>query len=211
VKGRSESAAPQRIQPSDDSPSANSGVVVVAPQVADLERTLTSIGERSTNHADQAFALHACREAITAVYEGNYGVGALLIDPSGRIAERGHNVAFEPSFRSDLHAEMVVMNAFEERHPKRDSMAGYTLICSLEPCPMCLARLLIAGVETVKFIANDELGGMVDYLHQLPAAWQRLAERVEFRRADTSDELRRLASDVFLLNLDGLRRKLWAR
>jgi cytosine deaminase len=90
-------------------------------------------------------------------------------------------------------------------------MAGYTLICSLEPCPMCLARLLIAGVETVKFIANDELGGMVGYLHQLPAAWQRLAERVEFRRADTSDELRRLASDVFLLNLDGLRRKLWAR
>ena len=57
----------------------------------------------------------------------------------------------------------------------------------------------------------DELGGMVGRLHQLPVAWQRLAERVEFRRADTSDELRRLAADVFLLNLDGLRRKLWAR
>ena len=184
---------------------------MVAPQVADLERTLTSIGERSTNHADQAFALHACREAITAVYEGNYGVGAVLIDPSGRIAERGHNVAFEPSFRSDLHAEMVVMNAFEARLPETGSMAGYVLMCSLEPCPMCLARLLIAGVETVKFVASDELGGMVDRLHHLPLAWKRLAERVEFRRADTSDDLRRLAADAFMLNLDRLRRRLWAR
>jgi cytosine deaminase len=181
------------------------------PELVDLERRLSAIATRSTPHADQEIALLACHEALAAIGEGNYGVGAVLIDPSGAVAERGHNLAFQPTFRSDLHAEMVVMNAFEERFPETGSMAGYVLVCSLEPCPMCLARLLIAGVETVKFVASDELGGMVEGLHHLPLAWKRLAERVEFRRADTSDELRRLAADAFLLNLDRLRRRLWAR
>lgn len=181
------------------------------PELADLERRFAAIGSWSTQYADQEIALQACQEALAAVGEGNYGVGAVLIDPSGAVVERGHNLAFQPTFRSDLHAEMVVMNAFEARFPETESMAGYVLVCSLEPCPMCLARLLIAGVETVKFVASDELGGMVDKLHHLPLAWKRLAERVEFRRADTSDELRRLAADAFMLNLDRLRRRLWAR
>ena len=180
-------------------------------ELAGLECTFAAIRARSTPHGDQELALQACHEALAAAREGNYGVGAVLIDPAGAVAERGHNLAFQPSFRSDLHAEMVVMNAFEERCPETGSMAGYTLMCSLEPCPMCLGRLLIAGVETVKFVANDELGGMVDRLHHLPLAWKRLAERVEFHRADASDELRQLASDVFVLNLDRLRRRLWAR
>src|SRR5262249_58387328 len=121
---------------------------------------------------------------------GNYGVGAVLVDPRGEILEQGRNRVFFPNFRSDFHAEMVTMNAFEERHPEVDNMRGYTLMCSLEPCPMCLARLLIAGVQTVKFLAHDELGGMVRHRHYLPPAWQRLGQRQEIGQADVSDGLR---------------------
>ena len=59
----------------------------------------------------------ACAEALAAARAGNYGVGAVLVDPNGEIVERGRNAVFYPHFRSDLHAEMVAMNAFEERHP----------------------------------------------------------------------------------------------
>jgi hypothetical protein len=64
----------------------------------------------------------ACQEALVAALRGNYGVGALLVDPQGTIVARGQNAVFSPYFRSDLHAEMVVMNTFEERHPEIDTM-----------------------------------------------------------------------------------------
>ena len=89
--------------------------------------------------------------------------------------------------------------------------ASWPVDGALEPCPMCIARLLITGVETVKFLALDELGGMATRLHQLPTAWERLGERVEFVLADVSDELRQFALDAFLLNLERLRNKLYSR
>jgi hypothetical protein len=49
------------------------------------------------------------------------------------------------------------------------------------------------------------------HLHRLPEAWKRLAERTEFVLADVSQELRQFALDIFLVNLDHLRRKLWSR
>ena len=161
--------------------------------------------------SDEALGIEACREALAAAQEGNYGVGAILLDPSGAIVQRGHNQAFQPMFRSDLHAEMVVMNAFENSRPTSVDMRGYTLICSLEPCPMCLGRLLIAGVEQVKFLARDELGGMVSHIDHLPAAWQNLRRRQQFVAAEVSEELRALSLELFLINLEALRSKLWDR
>jgi cytosine deaminase len=110
-----------------------------------------------------------------------------------------------------MHAEMVVMTAFEERRPAVENMRGYTLLCSLEPCPMCLARLLIAGVQTVKFLAYDDLGGMVSQRDAFPSAWRRLRQRQDFIPADVSDSLRQFALDVFLLNLESCRQRLLSR
>jgi tRNA(Arg) A34 adenosine deaminase TadA len=165
----------------------------------------------AARHTDHRLGLIACEEALGAARAGNYGVGAVLVDPSGEIAARGGNQAFFPRFRSDLHAEMVVMNAFEERYPQSTDMRGYSLFCSLEPCPMCLARLLIAGVESVKFIAQDELGGMVSHVDHLPEAWQRLRRDRQFVEADVSEEMKSLSTDFFVLNLQSLREQLWER
>jgi cytosine deaminase len=177
----------------------------------DLEARFATVSAERTSHADQQLGMIACSEALAAARLGNYGVGALLIDPRGEILERGRNAVFFPHFRSDLHAEMVVMTAFEQRHPAVESMRGYTLLCSLEPCPMCLARLLIAGVQTVKFLAYDDLAGMVNLQSSFPAAWRRLWQRQEFIQADVSESLRQLALDVFLLNLESCRQKLLSR
>jgi len=176
-----------------------------------LEHLLSKISTEHSAQRDQEFGIMVCKEALIAARAGNYGIGAILINPQGEIIERGHNQAFYPQFRSDLHAEMVVMNSFEKRFPEVNNMRGFTLVCSLESCPMCVARLLITGVQTVKFLVNDDLGGMVTHLHHLPKAWRRLAERTKFVLADVSQELRQFALDVFLLNLDSLRKKLWSR
>jgi tRNA(Arg) A34 adenosine deaminase TadA len=185
----------------------------VPPSIADLEARLAVLDDscHAGRYADHTLGLIACREALAAVHAGNYGVGAVLLDPDGEIVIQGRNQAFYPRFRSDLHAEMVVMNAFEDLHPTSTDMRGYSLICSLEPCPMCLGRLLIAGVERVKFIARDELGGMTTHLDHLPEAFQKLRRRQQFEEADVSEEMRTLSTDLFVMNLQALREQLWDR
>ena len=180
-------------------------------RLEDLEAQFATVSAERTQHKDQRFGILACSQALAAARMGNYGVGAVLIGPTGKVLEEGCNTVFFPHFRSDLHAEMVVMTAFEQRHPAVESMRGYTLMCSLEPCPMCLARLLIAGVQTVKFLAYDDLAGMVNQRHSFPAAWRRLWQRQEFIQADVSESLRQFALDVFLLNLESCRQKLLSR
>ena len=177
----------------------------------DLEARFASLAGERTSYQDQHLGMVACQEALAAAQQGNYGVGAVLVDPQGTIVAQGQNAVFYPRFRSDCHAEMVVMNAFEERYPEVITMRGYTLLCSLEPCPMCFARLLTAGVQTVKFLARDELGGMISHRHHLPMAWRRLGQRQEIGQTDVSDSLRQFALDVFLLNLEACRQKLWSR
>jgi tRNA(Arg) A34 adenosine deaminase TadA len=179
--------------------------------LTDLETRFAHVSDEHTHHRDQRLGIVACGEALAAARAGNYGVGVVLVDPNGNILEQARNEVFFPRFRSDLHAEMVAMNAFEERHPEVDNMRGYTLVSSLEPCPMCMARLLIAGVQTVKFLAYDELAGMVNRRDQFPAAWKRLWQRQDFVQADVSESLKQFALDVFSLNLETCRQKLWSR
>ena len=176
-----------------------------------LEQRLWTLNRSDAPNADEKLGLLTCGEALEAAREGNYGVGAILVDPDGEVVCRGRNRAFYPKFRSDLHAEMDAMNAFEEGWPRSGDMRGFTLVISLEPCPMCLARLLIAGVETIKFIAHDELGGMVTHMDHLPEAWQKLRTRQTFELADVSEPMRGLATELFLLNLESLRTRLWSR
>ena len=51
-----------------------------------------------------------CILALNGANSGNYGVGSILQNGDGSIVSWGHNEMFNPYFRSDLHAEMVVMN-----------------------------------------------------------------------------------------------------
>jgi cytosine deaminase len=177
----------------------------------DLAGRLAGLAQQPADEPDEQAGLAVCHEALAAATQGNYGVGALLLDPTGQVVTLGQNQVFAPQFRSDLHAEMVTMNAFEMQHPDVGNLWGYTLISSMEPCPMCVARLLAAGVGTVKFLADDELGGMARRIPQLSVAWTRLAQRQTFQAAVVSADLRQLAVDVMDATLESCRAKLLAR
>ena len=150
------------------------------------------------NYPHDAFVIITLQEAIEAALEGNFGVGAVLIRNRKEIVQRGHNRVFSPHFRSDMHAEMDVMTRFEERHKKVDRMDGYTLFSSLEPCPMCLGRLITSGVRRVYYAALDHDGGMANSLGYLPNEWKELAQRQDFGLADCSPELSEIALQVFM-------------
>jgi tRNA(adenine34) deaminase len=161
--------------------------------------------------AHDAYVMAAIEEAILAVKEGNFGVGAVIVDPEGNIVQRGHNRVFTPYFRSDLHAEMDAMTHFEERFKSLNSMAAYTLITSLEPCPMCLARLITARIGKVFYAAQDSEGGMVRRLQSLSPVWVELAVRQVFDQAQCSPALRELALQVVLTTAQANTQKLLRR
>ncbi|MCL2530111.1 MAG: nucleoside deaminase [Coriobacteriia bacterium] len=154
----------------------------------------------------EVYALEAVREAISAAESGNFGVGAILVDDqTGEIVCRGNNKVFS-RHRSDLHAEMDLLNTFESKHgsKSRELLKGMTLYTSLESCPMCLCRIITSGVARVFHVADDELGGMVHLYRQLPETWQEISANRVFQKADCSPELSELAFKVFLAtaNLD---------
>ncbi len=166
-----------------------------------LQNTLNTFEPQTS---DEKFILMACVEAYKAYQDGNFGIGAILVNEQGEVVEKGHNSVFNPTFRSDLHAEMVVMNQFEERNKEKKDLSKYTIYTSLEPCPMCLSRLITSGVGNVKFATLDHDGGMVSRWSSLPPIWKEISKNRNYGKADISEELEKIARDIFLSNVEEL-------
>jgi len=175
-----------------------------------LANRLEACRQAGQSAPDDVLAIQVCDEALAAVREGNYGVGALIVDDGGNIVLRAHNQVFRPSFRSDGHAEMIAVDKLERKFPDKPP-ASLTLYVSLEPCPMCLARLKLAGIGRVRYLSADTSGGMVQSRDRLPPVWRLLNPHQEFAPAEVSPALRRLGKRIFQVNLRSLRRRLIER
>jgi cytosine deaminase len=162
-------------------------------------------------HEHDRYVVASIKEAIEAAREGNFGVGAVIVDPNGEIVLGGHNHVFNPHFRSDIHAEMDAMNKFEDTFTMVTSMRDHTLFTSLEPCPMCLTRLITSGVGWVYHAAPDVETGMVSRLEGLTPVWVDLAESQVFAQANCSPELSDIALQVFLVTANANTQKLMDR
>lgn len=150
------------------------------------------------------FALEVVKDAITAAKKGSFGVGAILVNnETNEIMYRGQNKVFSES-RSDLHAEMDLLNNFEiqNKSNSRELLKKFTLYSSLESCPMCLCRIITSGVLEVYHIADDLGGGMVHLYNQLPPVWKEISKGRIFEKAECSSELSEIAEQVFLLTAD---------
>ncbi|MBN1566910.1 MAG: nucleoside deaminase [Acidobacteria bacterium] len=180
-----------------------------AVDILEIEKRINSYSP-DRRYPDDAFILVTVQEALAAFKEHNGGVGACLVQEStGQVVERGHNRQFNPIFRSDLHAEMDLLTRYEERvkarradnptapqtvQRKYDGMVLYT---SVEPCPMCLSRIINARLKKVYYAVADPTGGMAQKIQNLPVFWQELAAGSAFEPAGCSPELSALARALF--------------
>lgn len=157
-----------------------------------------------TECSDDDYCWLTCALALKSVNSGNFGVGSILVDCAGTIVNWGYNEVFSPYFRSDRHAEMVVVDKFEDLNQDITKLEGYTLYTSLESCPMCLARLIVSRISKVVHVAEDTTGGMVHRLKDLPAIWIELADSQIFSKANCSGELITASIQIFLTNAEEL-------
>ena len=174
-----------------------------------LEKWIISFSPDPQKHPHDLFALETLREALKGRRGRNGGIGACLVrERNGKIVARGHNRQYAPYFRSDLHAEMDLLTRYEERlkisrdkkegvwNPRR-AYGGLILFTSVEPCPMCLTRIINAGIQKVYFVAPDKTGGMATRLDALPPFWRELARQRTYAPALCSPAFRDMALKLF--------------
>lgn len=178
----------------------------IDPKTDRIEKWKSQLMDYQFNHEypDDSYIWLTNVLALRAVTYGNFGIGCVLTDGSGNVVVQGHNEIFNPYFRSDRHGEMVVMDKFEDTHRDFNELKGYTLYTSLEPCPMCLVRLITSIVDKVFYAVPDISVGMVHEMKCLPPFWIELSEGKFFAQAKCSQELIKVANDIFLLNANEL-------
>jgi tRNA(adenine34) deaminase len=136
------------------------------------------------------------REAIAIAQESlasnDVPVGALVIDPSGKIIATGVN---EREAKSDptAHAEIVAMRKAATNGWRLDD---HTLVVTLEPCAMCAGAIAQARISKVIFGAWDEKAGAAG------SVWDvlrdpRAIHRVEVESGVLEKECAALLSDFF--------------
>jgi tRNA(Arg) A34 adenosine deaminase TadA len=109
---------------------------------------------RFTSHMELALS-----EARAAAQRGEVPVGAVLVDPQGRVVAQAGNRTRE-LHDPTAHAEILAIreacaNAASERLP------AHALYVTLEPCAMCATAISAARIARVYYGASDPKSGGV--------------------------------------------------
>ena len=107
---------------------------------------------------------------------------------------------------------MVVLNSFEASEQKLVP-GDLTLISSLEPCPMCMTRLIFSGIGNIRYVCRDDVGGMVQRKHQLPPVFLDITEKQgqEWSKAKCSAALEQAAYDIWHESQEDIDKKVVER
>lgn len=157
---------------------------------------------------EELYSWFVCVVALSAAINGNFGVGAALVDLDKGLIDFAENSVFTPFFRSDGHAEMLLLNKLENKRDIGLNSERLIIYTSLESCPMCLTRIITSKIITTIHVANDDIGGMARKRDLLPGVWQDLQNTKCFRKANCSPELSEIALQIFLSNADQLNKKI---
>lgn len=128
----------------------------------------------ATEHA--SFMDLALAEAALAPEHGDVPVGAVVVDPHGKVVASDHNRREE---RQDptAHAEVLVLSEAARRAGSW-RLLGYTLYVTLEPCSMCAGAAVSGRIKRIVYGAADPKAGAAWSLYNIPGD-QRLNHRCE--------------------------------
>src|SRR5690606_27881976 len=91
----------------------------------------------------------ALDQARAAARRGEVPVGAVVLDPAGRILARAGN-RVEADHDAAAHAEMLALRA-AARALGTPRLVGCDLVVTLEPCAMCAAAAGLFRIRRVVF------------------------------------------------------------
>jgi tRNA(adenine34) deaminase len=133
-------------------------------------------------------------KATAAARVADVPVGAVVLDQSGAIVGRGHNLR-EASADPTAHAEVLALRAAgQARGDWR--LDDCTLVVTLEPCTMCAGAVLAGRIRRLVYGARDPRAGAAgsvwDVLHD-----RRLGQPVEVAGGVLADECTAVLREFF--------------
>lgn len=111
----------------------------------------------------------ALGEAQAAAESGEVPVGALVVFEN-RVIGRGHNQT-ETLHDATAHAEMIALSA-AYNHFNDWRLEDCTLVCTLEPCPMCAGAAMLSRIDSLVYGAPDPKFGGCGSIVDIPAQTQ---------------------------------------
>ncbi|MDF2507246.1 MAG: cytidine deaminase [Microbacterium sp.] len=115
--------------------------------------------------ADDLAMQRALELAADAAAVSEVPVGAVILDPSGRIIAEGRNTR-ETTNDPTGHAEVEALRRAAASVGSWN-LEGHTLVVTLEPCIMCAGAILQARVGRVVFGAWDDKAGAAGSLYDV--------------------------------------------
>ncbi|GAB6146322.1 nucleoside deaminase [Desulfocicer niacini] len=107
---------------------------------------------------DEKYMALALKSAESALAQGEFPVGCVVVQ-GGKVvatgARRGTGDMKKKAGELD-HAEILALHQVEARDVDRQEL---TLYCTMEPCLMCFAAIMLSGIRKVVFAYEDVMGG----------------------------------------------------
>jgi len=110
--------------------------------------------------ANEFFMEMALAQAKIAFARGEFPVGCVIVQGKEVIAtgvRQGTNLG-EPFFSEIDHAEIRALKSLEANAqafiPERS-----VVFCTMEPCLMCFAAIILAGIKKIVYAYEDPMGG----------------------------------------------------
>lgn len=110
-----------------------------------------------TGEEKKKYMLLAFEEAKKAEAQGEVPIGAVVVDPDGKVIGRGYNRR-ELDQDSTQHAEMIAIREACQ-NLKMWRLIDCSLFVTLEPCPMCAGAIINSRIKDVYFGALDPKAG----------------------------------------------------
>jgi len=136
----------------------------------------------------------ALDEARRALDSEDVPIGAVVLDATGEVIGRGHNVR-ERDGDPTGHAELVAVREAAAAVGEW-RLAGCTLVVTLEPCTMCAGAIVLSRLDRLVFGAFDAKAGAVGSLWDVVRD-RRLNHRPEVVPGVLRDECSALLDDFF--------------
>ena len=115
---------------------------------------------------DKDYMHLALQEAEAAYGMGEVPIGAVLVDHSGRVVARGHNMR-EAWQDATAHAEVVAIREGCKAlgHWR---LTDLTLYVTIEPCPMCAGAIVMSRISRLVYGGMDAKAGACESLFNIP-------------------------------------------
>lgn len=114
----------------------------------------------------------ALEEAWLAYCSHSRPIGAVMTDMDGQILARGRNrMCPDDNAEGAIHGHVLAhaeINALLAVDFARIDPHGCILYTTVEPCPLCIGAIYMAGVREIHYASRDPFGGSVNLLGATP-------------------------------------------